>query len=62
MATFLKHKHYKMEAEVLSVCNNGSLKVMLTDHTAPSAKLRKPKKYTISLFEKAQWETVAPAS
>lgn len=54
--TTLKHKHYDMTADIVKVCENGSLKVVLTDNTAPSARLRKPKNYTITTFEKAQWE------
>lgn len=58
MALTLKHKHYDMKATLLDECKNGSLKVILTDSTAPTAKLRKPKNYTITQFERPQWEIV----
>ena len=56
--TTLKHKHYDIKATLVQECKNGSLKVVLTDNTAPSAKLRKPKNYTITNFERPQWEIV----
>lgn len=51
-----KHIHYNMDAELIEVLKNGSWKVWLTDHTAPSAKLRRRKQYTITKFEQSQWK------
>lgn len=57
--TKLVNKHSdKMTAIVTDVCSNGSLKVILTDLTAPSAKLRKPKNYTIQKAFIVDWKTI----
>lgn len=53
----LVHIHNpKITAVVTGECNNGSLKVMLTDLSAPSAKLRKPKQSTIEKAYKSDWK------
>jgi hypothetical protein len=58
MALTFKHKHYDMRATLVEECKNRSLKVILTDNTAPTAKLRKPKNYTITQFDLPQWDIV----
>lgn len=49
------HRHLNIKANYLETLSNGSLKVIMTDNTAPSPKLRRPKQSTITKSDRNQW-------
>lgn len=53
-----KHLHIDAQFELTEILLNGSWKGIITDNTAPSAKLRKPKNAIIQKAFQDQWKSV----